>query len=69
MSVIKVERTRKLVFNLVLKLSKNTELVTGVVTISTVDELALDWTSFLALIFKIEQKQVKYKNKVLGINN
>jgi|KNS2Surf_AmetaT_FD_contig_31_6683191_length_304_multi_2_in_0_out_0_1 hypothetical protein len=42
MSVIKVERTRKLVFNLVLKLSKNTELVTGVVTISTVDELALD---------------------------
>jgi hypothetical protein len=59
MSVIKVERTRKLVFNLVLKLSKNTELVTGVVTISTVDELALDWTSFLALIFKIAAKSGK----------
>jgi hypothetical protein len=59
MSVIKVERTRKLVFNLVLKLSKNTELVTGVVTISTVDELALDWTSFLALIFKIAAKAGK----------
>jgi hypothetical protein len=37
----------------VFKFSKKTEFVTGVVTISAVDELVLDCASFLARIFKI----------------
>jgi hypothetical protein len=52
-SVIKLERTKKLLFNLVFKLSKKTEFVTGVVTTSTDDEFVLDCASFLARIFKI----------------
>jgi hypothetical protein len=52
-SAVKLERTKKLLFNLVFKFSKKTEFVTGVVTISAVDELVLDCASFLARIFKI----------------